>query len=771
MDLRLAFRTLRRAPSVSVPAILVLALSIGSATALYAVVYWMWLHPLPYPDPDGLVSVTTYVARYKLDALASADYGTWQGTRSLGPLGAYGQGTVAVVAPAETVEATRGTASGNLLRILRVAAAIGRPIEPYDDTPQAPKVVMLSGGFWRERFGADPNVVGRTLKIDGVDHAVIGMLPAGFRMPDGRRVELLTPLALPESALRHGTGGMKILYGVTRLQPGVTLGQARAELSTRLAASRAEDPQLYGDDVSLRIVPLHDYVVRDSRTAALVLLCAASSILLIASANVASLLVARAAARGCEMAVRIALGASAAQIARMLLVEGLLLGTAGVAAGLPVARLLTRFIRIPDVVINADVFAAAAGAGLICALAFSLAPLVPLPRLRLRRTLVAAELAISLVLLVAAALLLENLAKLHGTAPGFRTDKLVTASVSLKATRFATAPEEFRRELRDRLERTPGITSVAFADALPPTGSARISAFSRPDRPLPDPKRDTGQVIVRLVEGPFFDAMGIPLVRGRLFNDADQSVSIVNRTLADRYLAGEDPIGKQVDGIGVPWKTVVGVVGDTRNDGLRNPTRPEIDLPLTPANARGGGITSNAGPCVVIRTAGDPAVVASGLRGHLRAMDRALLGQVRMMDEQWAELQAEPRFQATVFTGFAALAVLMACTGVYGVLSHVVILRRREIGIRMALGARPADIRALIVREAVTLAVVGIALGLAGAFAGARLLASVLDQVNPRDPVMLAGTALLLVLLALCASLVPAHRAARDNPAITLRAE
>jgi putative ABC transport system permease protein len=779
LDLRLAFRMLRRAPSVSVPAIAVLALGIGTATALYAVVYAMWLRPLAYPDSGRLVSVTTYFAGFKIDALASPDYGTWQGTRSLGPLGAYSWGSAAVIAPGETVEANRASISGTLPAILRIPAALGRPIEPADDSPRSAKVVMLSDGFWRERFGGNAGEIGRTVEMDGAAYTVIGVLPPGFRMPDGRTADLLAPLALGENWLRHGSG-MKILYGVARLQPGATMDQARAELSTRLAASRAEAPKLYGDDVSLRVIPLQAFAVRESRTAAMVLAGAVAMILLIAGANVAGLLVARAAGRGREMAVRIALGASAGRIAQHLLMEGLVIGAAGVAGGLLVANGLLALVPwfasampVPawEIAINGDVLAAALCGGLACALAFSLAPALPMPRLRLRRALVAGELALSLVLLAAAALLLENLVRLRSAAPGFRVERLVTARLWLNGTKFANTPTEFRRELRERLERTPGVLSVAFADALPPVENARSSPFSRADRPLPDEFSRTDNVIVRQVDAPFFETMGIPLVRGRLFTAADQSVAIVNRTLADRYFAGENPIGKQVEGVGVPWKTVIGVAGDSRNDGLQNPAQPEIYVPLAAGNARGGGITHNEGPNVVIRTAGDSAAMIPVLRGQLRAMDRSLLARVRMMDEQWAELQARPRFHATVFGAFAALALLMASAGVYGVLSHVVVLRRKEIGIRMALGARPVDVEALIVREALWLAGVGAAVGIAGSVAGARLLASVLDGVNPRDPVTLAATAGVLVILAIGASVVPARRAAHEDPAATLRAE
>jgi putative ABC transport system permease protein len=784
-DIRAAFRMLHRAPSVSVPAILVLALGTGTAIALYAIVYAMWLRPLPYPDAGRLVSVTTYFGEYKLDALASPDYGTWQGTRSLGALAGYSVSSAAMIAPDQTVEIGRARISGNLLDVLQIHAAIGRCIQPADDSPKAPQVAMLSEGLWRDQFGADPNVAGRSARIDGDAYTIIGVLPHGFRLPNEGRVDLLTPLALSESWLRHGSGGaMKILYGVGRLQPGVTLDQALAELSTRLANSRAQDPKIYGEDVSVRVVPLHEYVVRDVRTVAILLMGAVASILLIASANVASLLVARAAGREREMAVRVALGASASQIVQHLLIEGLTLGIIGVACGLAVARALialaprllpAMLVRVEGVTVNREVLMAAFGTGLICSLAFSLAPVMPLPRLRVRRALVTGELAVSLMLLVASALLLENLAKLHSVSPGFRTEQLVTASLSLKGTRFAETPGELQRELRERLQFTPGIISIGFADALPPAGSGRITAFSRAGRPLPEPFQGKDNVIVRLVDATFFQAMGIPLLEGRVFTEADQTgnglVAVVNRTLADRYFAGESPIGKQVDGLGVPWKTVAGVVRDTRNDGLQNPTRPEIYLPLTTNNARGGGITHDKGLHVVIRSAGGQATAISALRGHLRAMDRALLAKVRMMDEQWEDLQSGPRFQAAIFSGFAALALIMACTGVYGVLSHVVVLRRREIGIRMALGARPADVQGLVVREALILALGGAGIGIAGALAGSRILASLLYQVDPRDPLTLAGTAALLVVLACGASLAPAWRASRQNPAETLRAE
>jgi putative ABC transport system permease protein len=784
-DLRIAVRMMVRTPSVSIPAIVVLALGVGTATALYAVVYAMWLRPLPYPDSGRLVSVTTYFPEFKLDALASPDYELWQGTRSLGPLAAYSLGKATLVAPDETLEVGHARISGNLLQVLRVHAAFGRDIQPADDRPGVARVVLLSEGLWRERFGADRNAVGRSLHIDGEEHTVIGVLPRGFRMPDHRRVDALTPLALGQAWLRHGEGGgMKILRGIARLQPGAGIDRARAELSTRLAASRALAPKLYGDDVSLRILPLHEYVAGDARPLAISLLCSVVCVLIIACANVAGLLVARAAGRGRELAVRVALGASASRIARHLLVDGLVLAAAGIAAGMALAQVFVALLPklSPATLVQPDaaaldghVLAVSIAAAVLCSLAFSLAPVLPLPRLRVRRALVAGELALSLVLLVAAALLMESFSKLRSIASGFRTEQLVSASISLRGTRFAENSTELRRELRERLRRTPGVVSLAFADALPPDEAARVTTFSRADRPLPEPFQRGDNAIVRLVDGEYFQTMGIPLRQGRLFSDVEQAggglVAVVNQALADRHFAGESVIGKLVDGLGVPWKTVVGVVSDVRNDGLRDPTRPEICLPMTEGNARGGGITRGGGLSIVIRTAGEPAAAVSMLRGHLRAIDPHLLVRAQTMDQRWAELRDGPRFQATVFGGFAALALIMSCTGVYGVASHAVVLRQREIGVRMALGARPLDVQALILRDAAALSAFGLAAGIPGALAGSRFLASLLHGLNPQDPKTIAASSMALLALAICASAAPAWRASRLDPARTLRAE
>lgn len=784
-DVRIAVRMLRRVPSVTVPAVLVLTLGIGAATALYAVVYAAWLRPLPYQDSGRLVSVMEHFPSYKLDALESPDYGEWQSTRSLGPLAAYTIDRTAWIGSGETFEAGCARVSGNLLSVFGVHAVLGRNIEPADDSPKAAHVVLLCHGFWQERFGADRGVLGKTARIGNETYTIIGVLPPAFRMPDQNRVDLLIPLALDEQFLRHGNGSAKILRGVARLQPGVTLEKARAELSVRLAASRAREPQLYEPNVSLRIMPLEEYEGGDVRTASIVLLWAVASILAIASANVSSLLIARSAGRAGEMAVRIALGASALRIARHLLFEGLAIACMGITGGLLFAQFLVdllqrarpaMLVRMEDVKIDGEVLAVALPVVLLCSLAFSLAPALRLPRIRVRRALVVGELALSLVLLAGAALLLQSLEGLRSIAPGFRTEQLVTASVSFSGTRPNGRAANLRQELRESLERAPGTMAVSFADALPPAEYTRASVFSRADRSKLDLSSRNDVVLIRLVDDRFFSAMGIPLLQGRLFTPADIAesalVAVVNRTLADHYFPGENVLGKLVDGDGKPWKTVIGVVAHTRNDGLRNATRPEIYLPFTERfKVQGGGITQSNGLKIVIRTAADPAVTGHILRRLLHELDPTLLANIGTMDTQWANLTAGPQFEAAVLAGFAVLALILACVGIYGVLSHMVVLRRREIGIRLALGARPGNIRSLILREALALAVGGIVLGLGGALAASRLLGSLLYEIKPQDPLTFAATAAVLLVLAVCASVAPAQRATREDPSQVLRAE
>ncbi|MCX6604103.1 MAG: ADOP family duplicated permease [Acidobacteria bacterium] len=781
LDLRFALRMLRRSPAIGWSAIAVLALGLAAATTTYALVYAMWLRPLPYPHPEELVSVSTWLPNYKFDTLVSPDYGEWQGTQSLGPLAAFDWNSGVLAAPQESIKVNTARISGNLFTILLTPPALGRAIQPSDDSPAAPLVAMLSHSLWKSHYQSDPTILGRTIPLNGQPTTLIGILPPSFRLPDERRADVLIPLSLPPALLTHGSGGsMRILKGLARRQPGMDLVKVRAELSTRLANSKARAEKFYVNaGAELRVLPLHEYMGADSRTLALVLLAAVVCILLIATTNVAGLLVARASGRQHEMAIRSSLGASRSQILRGLLTEGLLLGGLGTALGLMLTGLLllllpavggASLVSLDAVKLDPEVLAAAAAAGLCCSLCFSLAPVLPLPRLPFRRALVVLELAASMILLFGATLLFENLRQLHAVSPGFQVNHLLTASLSLQASTFSKHPTDLIAQLRDRITPTPGVLALSFVNPLPPSESNRTTTFSRSDRPAYD---SLHRINARLADASYLAAMGLPLLQGRLFSPAAEAgtarEAIVNRTLAERYFPGEDPLGKQIDGPGKPWRTIVGVMEDYRNDGLRNPAKPEMVVP--PLADEGGDATFSRDFGLLLRTVGDPAPTATTLRTHLRQLDPNILVTIRTMEESWDEPKAASRFQAFAFTVLAALALLMASTGIYGVLSHIVTLRRREIGIRMALGAVPRQVLLLILQEALFFALGGIGLGFIVSVNAAPHLSSLLFNVNPRDPIFLAATAASLLLLALLAAFAPARRAALMDPARTLRSE
>lgn len=526
LDLRFALRMLRRSPVIGWSAIVVLALGLGTATATYALVYAMWLRPLPYSQPHELVSVSTWIPNFKLDALVSPDYGEWQNTKSLGLLGAFDSSSSVLTAPRETLKVNAPHISGNLLAILRTRPAQGRAIQASDDSPSAPPVAMLSHALWSSQFNSDPSLIGRPVLLNGQALTIIGILSPDFRLPDDRRVDMLIPLSLPPALLAHGgNGAMRILQGIGRLQPGADLAQARAEFSTRLANSKARAAEFYRKSgVELRLLPLHERTVAKARTLSLALLAAIACILLIATTNIAGLLVARASGRQREMLIRSSLGASGVQIARGLLTEGILLGLIGTSLGLALTAVLLKLLPIAGgaslvsldtVSLDPEVLAAAIATGIFCSLAFSLAPILPLPRLHLRRALVVLELAASLFLLFGATLLIENLRQLHNVSPGFQSNHLLSAALSLQASNYTKNPTSLMDQLRPSISATPGVASLSFVTPLPPQESYRSATFSRPDRPG---YGSLHRMKVRLADSNFLATMGVPFRQGRTFS-------------------------------------------------------------------------------------------------------------------------------------------------------------------------------------------------------------------------------------------------------------
>jgi putative ABC transport system permease protein len=800
-DLRYAARALRQNPGFAAVAIITLALGIGGTTAIFSVLDPVLIRPLEYAEPERLVSIATYFPSIKLETLVSADFAEFDRQNHVfTSMAAYPHGVDTIkldVAGAPfRVTATRVTPS--FFATLGIRPLLGRPFLQGESQPVAAKVAILTFGLWRRAFGGDSAVVGRAVTLDQQPYTVIGVLSASFRFPEEEKVDLLTPLPLDDARMQHGPD-MRMWRGIGRLKRGISLAQAQAELATIFERIRAQYKWFYRSDVQLRLVPLRLHQVKDVRLGLLVLAGAVGFVLLIACANVAHVLLARAASRAREIAVRTALGAGRARLARQLLTESALIGMLGgglgwmlAFAGLKAAAhmLPPDIPHIDQVAVDVRALLFAALVALGASLLFGLAPVSAAwrtnlietlklgggagrgARRSLRGTLLAGEIAFSLVLVAGAALLMESLWRLENVPLGFQPERMVVASIPLEGTSYESRLQqgEFLRRALERARQLPGIVATAVADALPPEGNGGIQTFSRADRPLPEPGHRGDNMIRRGVSEDYFHAMGIPLLRGRAFTTRDTAdapeVMIVNQALVRRYFPNEDALGKRIGGLRpeVKWKTIVGIVGDERNQGLRSEPQPEAYSPITQED---GQIV----PALIVRTMADPQDTAAALRAELRELDGTLPVTVQTMPEQLAELLARPRFQTIMMAIFSALALAMAAVGVYGVASWSVAQRTREIGVRMALGAAPGDVLRMVLRGAAGPLSLGVAAGTVGALATTRYLQSLLFGVEANDAATLAAAGSILVAAALAATYIPARRAARANPAVTLRAE
>jgi predicted permease len=678
---------------------------------------------------------------------------------------------------------------------------------------------MLGHGLWQSRFGGDANVLGRTITLDEQGYTVVGILPASFRYPEG--FQLWTPLALGETG---GTfvpfgEGMLLLKAIARLKPGVALEQAQAELRTiaqrvqppgPTSSSRGEGGEGRGerggaDDGVLALVGLHEQVVGDVKGMLLVLLGAVALVLLIACANVANLLLTRAAARQREMAVRAALGASRLRVARQLLTESVLLSLAGGGLGLMMAFWGVRALGnwSPDlsgslhgIGIDGWVLAFTLGVSVITGLAFGLAPAVQAwstdvnaalkeegrgdtgkHRNRLRHLLVVSEVALALVLLIGAGLLIKSFSRLAEVNPGFRTEGLLTFQVNLTGEKSPSQMVHFVEQVVERLQALPGAQAAAATDSLPLTDFSRIGVADVEGRPPIDFRTATREDVIPLsrptVTLDYFNAMGIPLKSGRTFTSQDArplgGSVVVNESFEKRYFPGESAIGKRIrlgasPGKTARWQTVVGVVGNVRQSGLAGDVMPEVYSPDLD--------DSGEALSFVIRVTGDPAGLISAVHGVVADVDpNQPLHNVMTMEQRLANTTTSPRLSASLLGGFAAVALLLAVVGIYGVMSYAVTQRRREIGVRLALGAQKRDVLGLIIHGGLRLTLLGVAIGLVGAFALTRYLSILLYSVKATDPVTFLGVALALTGVALVACWLPARRASRVDPMVALRTE
>jgi predicted permease len=773
MDLRYAIRVLRGNPGFAIPAILALALGIGAVTSIFSVVDTMLLRPLPYADADRLASVTTTLPGLRFTGIISAEYLDWSERNQVFESFAamtHSPSAAALSTPDGPVQVQVTHVTANFLSTLRVGPMLGRAFAGSDEQPGQP-AMMISYGLWQDKFHGDLNIPGRRLTLDGAPGEIVGVLPRNFHFPQNLRVDVLLPFQI-DIARTRARIAMGVWDSIGRLKPGVSIDQARANFATLFASSRAADTRMYRD-LELRVTTYQERLTGNVRVTLWVLVGAVGFVLLIACANVANLLLARATGREREIAVRSALGASRSRLIRQLLTESVMLGLVGCAGGIAIATgaiaLLRRIApadlpRAAELAVDVRVLAFATMLAVLTGIGFGILPALAAtrPAVRFGRSgprgvLVGLEVALSLILLVGAGLLFQSLWRLQHKNLGFEPQEVFTTVTSVRGARLA--------ELRDRLIGVPGTLSVAFADSLPPNGGSSMTTFSREGRPLPEPYHRGDNMIRRRVDPAYFKTLGIPLKRGRGLTAADgEDVAVINELLARRYFPDEDPIGKKIDvnPVNRPAKTIVGIVGDVKNQGLGLDSMAEMYFHLS-GNER---VTH-----VIVRSMGDPAMVATVLRQQIRTLDPQTPATIQTMQQQFSEMTARPRFNGILFGSFAAIALALAVIGIYGVISFTVARRAQEIGIRMALGADSRRLIGLFMKESMGPVGGGIAAGLLGAVAMSRSLASLLYDVKPIDPPTYAVVGVVLCAVAVSASIVPARRAARVDPMTVLRAE
>ena len=781
-DLRYGARMLMKQPGFTFIAVITLALGIGANTAIFSVVNAVVLRPLPYPDPDRLVHVYRMqppVERSPVSVPAYLDFAAQQ--QSFENFAAHHGETFNLtdVDQAERVIGRRVTA--NFFALFGVSPSRGRFFLPADDNADSARVAVISDGLWRRRFGGDDHVVGQSIKLNGEAHTVVGVAPPQFQFP--RRIEIWTPARLIG---RGGDRTSNFLMMIGRLKDGVTKEQAQAQMNQIAAALARQYPS--HNQLSILVSPMLEEQVRDIRAAMWVLLGAVGFVLLIACANVANLLLARSSARAREFAVRAALGAGRFRIVRQLLTESMLLALLGGASGillafwgvdLLVAAAPANLPRVGEARIDTWALGFTLLISLLTGFVFGLAPAwqsskgrlnealkecargagVSWSQAWLRRALVIAEIALSLVLLVGASLLIGSLDRLAKVNPGFETNNLLTADINYPRRPASAYPKgedgerqrlqergDFLREIEQKVAMLPGVQSVGVINDLPVTGdSASAGSFRIEGDPNVNWANDP-QAEWKSVTPNYFNAIGIPLLKGRSFNEGDTPQSLaailINETLARRFFPGEDPIGKRLIAFNSP-REIVGVVGDARQGALNLPPSPEIYFPNT-QRAFGQQVS------LVVRTNVDPASLGDAVRRAAQSVNPdAPVFRIRTMREVIAGSIAQERFNTILMTLFAVVAALLAAIGLYGVMAYNVTQRTREIGIRIALGARRADVLRLVIRQGLRLVALGLALGLMAALALTRLMKKLLFEVSATDPMTFAGVALLLALVAL----------------------
>jgi putative ABC transport system permease protein len=798
-DFRYAGRLLRRSPAFTVVAVAALALGIGANAAIFSVIDTLLLRPLPYAAPDRLAVVWEHnLPRDRRNNVTSpGNFIHWRElNRSFADLAAVSLTFRATLTGAgDPVELPQQLVTGNLLRVLGVRPALGRDFQPEEDAPGV-AVALISDRIWRQRFGADPGIVNRTITLNAQPTLVAGVMPPGFSILD-KHVDVWSPMALTAA---HRTPRGRWTCVVGRVKDGVTMAQAHDDM-VRVHAELTRRFPNFNTGWTANVVPLKQQLTGDVRPALLVMLGAVGFVLLIACANVGNLVLARATARQRELAVRAALGADRARLIRQMLAESLLLSLLGAGAGLGLAwwaLLALRssvadtlpIARLEEVGLNGTVLLFAVGAAVLSAIVFGVAPAFTTAGARLTDTLkdggrsgsaargarvrsafVVVEIALALILLVGAGLLLRSFVTLLRVDPGFEPARTMTVKVSIPTSKYPDAlrQQAFFRQLFERLDALPGVVATGSTSFLPIAGLGAATGFEIVGQPKPAPGQ--GPVTdVRVVGNDYFRAMGIPLIRGRAFDTRDEGTKvrrvIVNRALADKHFPGQDPIGRSII---VGWfdegpDEIVGVVGDVHQQDLETSPRATIYWPP--------GRFTYPFATIAIRTAGDPRSIVPAAVAALHEIDpNVAAADIRTMEEVIDGSVAQRRLTMLLLAAFAGLALVLAAVGIYGVIGYSVSQRTQEIGIRMALGAQRGAVLRMVVGQAMRLAAIGLAAGAAGAWVLTRLMQKLLFGVTPSDPVTFVAVSASLAVVAAAAASIPGLRATRVDPVVALRAE
>jgi len=798
-DLRYGARSFLRRPGFTLAAIGSLALGIGVTTALFTLLDASALRRLPYAGADRLLWMTEILRANSTDEVTiTPHFLAWRAqSRSFTALAGFNYATRNLTGIDEPLEARTARVSATLLPVLGIRPALGRNFSQEEDYKDRDQVAILTDQMWRRHFGADPNVAGRSLTLDGRQYAIIGVLPRDFLFPGPDPVQVLTPLAKDEAAeLQHKQTSI-IFNVIGRLKSGITAQQALAELT--VIQAHLEVPAFH-PTITIKMETLRDHLFGNIRTASLLLLAAAAFLLLIASANVSNLLLARLMQRDRELALRSALGGSRARLISQLLTESALLGIvacgAGVALGYwlrtPLLALsLYRLTGIEQLPFDVRVVAFAAALGLPTTLIFGLAPALRITESRLAeaiksgaasitggrgalRTLsmvAACEIATVLILSTCAGLMLQSFWKMRYANLGFEPSHLVTATINLSASHYRQPAQQlaFIEQLLTGAQAIPGVRSAAVTNAgeLPPGDWHATNLFEIEGRAqAPQGQRPFARY--PSVSSGYFRIMRIPLLRGRLFDDADNQtgapVAVVNQALANRYFSSENPIGHRIrtGGSDTPWRTIVGIAGDVKTSGLAAAPEPTAYFPYRQTGLAAVGL--------VLQSAIDSSVVASELRKQVAALDPNLpVASIQTMDQRLTESVAKPRFTAALLAAFAALALVLGIAGIYSVMGCRVRWQFRELAVRQALGAQPGDIVRHVLRQGVAIIVPGFCVGLAGSLAATRWMRSMLYEISPADPATFAVVSGVLIAVALLACWAPAARAARMDPLAALR--